>query len=73
MKYILVYNILEWPDMGGGIQIEFPESEKATHKRVEELFGQYKDQVNIEVAGILQVEFEYEPVVYATKFKVKHK
>ena len=34
-KYILVYEINDHPDAGGGIQVEYPNGEQEMHKRVE--------------------------------------
>lgn len=70
-KYILVYEINDYPDAGGGIQVEYPKDEQEMHKRVEELHINYKDIVNILDAGFLQVEYKYEAIKYATRFEPK--
>lgn len=68
-KYILVYEIKDYPDMGGGINVEYPENEQLMHKRVEELSSQLEEKFHLHDAGFLQKEFEYKPIKYAIKLE----
>jgi len=70
-KYILVYNINDFPECGGGIQVEtFRDDDdgKSMHKRVNDLAKKHKTKFNILEAGKMCIEFEYDPVEVVTEF-----
>ena len=68
-KNILVYDISDYPEMGGGVQFENFEEETDMHKRVDELANQYKERFSVICAGWLQTEYEYKPVVQIIKYE----
>lgn len=66
-KHIIIYDILQCYEDGGGIQIEYPDTEQDMHQRVADLHQQHQEKIKIVDAGFLQTEFTYEPVKYAIK------
>lgn len=62
MTYILVYNVDEYPEMGGGIQFESFETPEALDKRVEKIYNSH----DILAAGEL-TEYTYKEVETVTK------
>lgn len=66
-KYILVYEIKDYPEMGGGTFVEYPANEGEMHKRVEELSNKLEEKFCLCDAGFLQLEYEYKPIKYAIK------
>lgn len=61
-KYILVYNVNEYPDMGGGIHFEDFETEQELDKRVSEVMPEHE----IFAVGELKA-FEYKAIDWITK------
>lgn len=73
-KHILVYEINDYPNNGGGTQVEFFEAdaEQEMHKRVNDL-ASTDDRISIITAGFLQTEYEYKPVEIIKKYQPEHK
>jgi hypothetical protein len=73
-KYILVYEIDDYPDFGGGTQVEFFEAnaEQEMHKRVNEL-ASTDERISIITAGFLQTEYEYKPVEIIKEYRPERK
>ena len=68
-KYILVYEISDYPEMGGGMYAEeFGMDENNLHKRVNELANENKGKFSVTYAGFLQVEYKYNPVEIITEY-----
>jgi hypothetical protein len=69
-KYILVYEISDYPEMGGGIYAEnFGMEENKMHKRVNELANKNKNNFSVVYAGFLQTEYKYQPVEMITEYR----
>jgi hypothetical protein len=68
-RYILAYDIIDYPEEGGGIEIEtFAYNEKERmHERANELLSSER-KIEILIAGTLEDEFKYEPVEVAIKY-----
>ena len=73
-KYILVYEIDDYPDCGGGTQVEFFEAnaEQEMHKRVNEL-ASTDERISIITAGFLKTEYEYKPVEIIKEYRPERK
>lgn len=73
-KYILVYEIDDYPECGGGTEVEFFEAteEQEMHKRVNEL-ASTDERVSIITAGFLQTEYEYKPVEIVKEYRPEQK
>ncbi len=67
-KYILVYEVDAHIGDGGGTFIEeFGMEERDMHKRVDALVAMYRETLEIKAAGLLQVEYKYKTIEYATR------
>jgi hypothetical protein len=66
MKYVLIYHIDDYLEMGGGLQVEWFETLNELDKAVEKIFNCH----TIHGAGEFN-PFEYEAVEYATKIERK--
>ncbi len=73
-KYILVYEIEDYPDCGGGTEVEFFDaySEQKMHNRVNDLASK-DERVKIIAAGFLQTEYEYKPVEIIKEYRPERK
>ena len=67
-KYILVYEIDDYPEMGGGTEVEFFEEEQKLHERVNELASN-DERVSITTAGFLSVEYDYKPIEIVKQYR----
>jgi len=67
-RYILVYEIDDFADCGGGTHVESFESEEQMHKRVNEVASN-DERVTITKAGLLQKEYEYKPVEVVKEYR----
>lgn len=66
MKYVLIYYIDNYPEMGGGLKVEWFETSEELDKAVERIFNCHE----IHGAGEFN-PFEYKAVEYATKIERK--
>lgn len=73
-RYILVYEISDYPEMGGGRYAEFFESneEQKMHNRVNELANSV-DNFSIIIAGFMSQEYEYKPIEVIKEYRPEHK
>lgn len=73
-KYILVYEINDYTDCGGGTEVEFFEAneKQKMHKRVNEL-ASTDERVSIVTAGFLQVEYDYKPIEIVKEYRPERK
>lgn len=71
-KYIIVYEIDDYPEMGGGKDIEIFDTENEMHDRVNELAVR-NNKLRIIIAGFLQFGFEYKPIEIIKEYKPKRK
>ncbi len=67
-RYILVYEIDDYPDCGGGIQVEFFEKEQEMHRQVNEL-ASTDERISIITAGYLHAEYEYKPIEIIKEYR----
>jgi hypothetical protein len=73
-KYILVYEMKDYPDNGGGVFTkEFGMDERGMHLAVEKLLRGYRDKVRIIYAGFLQTEYTYDIIEYAIRVEPRIK
>lgn len=61
-QYLLIWNIKNWPEMGGGMDCESFEKLGAMDKKVDELLTQYGDELQILRAIEVRQDFEYKPI-----------
>jgi hypothetical protein len=73
LKYLLVYYVHTPSELGGGRQIEYPESVDDMHERVNILLLKKEELATIEFAGIIKTEFSYKPEQVVTKYKPEEK
>lgn len=67
--YILIWNINDYPDMGGGTEYEFFENIEQTEEKVNELT---KDsRITISFCGHLKDEIKFKPVEKITRWEVE--
>lgn len=59
-KYILIYYIEEYIEMGGGINVEYFNEQDLMHNQAQKLLDKHKEKFKIERAGYLQLEYKYE-------------
>ncbi len=73
-QYILVYEIDDYPDYGGGTKVEFFKAckEQEMHERVNELASE-DERVSIVAAGFLQTEYEYKPIQIVKEYRPERK
>ena len=70
-RYILVYVIKDYPEMGGGTYFKSFKEEEDLHKEVNNLASSYKEIFKIVCAGVLAKTYEYEPVIQTLFYKPK--
>jgi len=70
-KYILVWNVDDYAEMGGGIGYEMFNDTKQLHRRAKELLSQ--DDTDIFYSGEVKSEFIYEAVERVTEYIPKLK
>jgi hypothetical protein len=70
-KYVLAYNIAEWPDCGGGVEVEFPTSEEEMLRRIVELTESWKDKFELRLAAVIGHEYRLKPVEVVTKLELE--
>jgi hypothetical protein len=68
-NFVLIWNVNEYPEMGGGIQIAFFESINKAEEKVNEIT---KDEnVSIYFCGEIKKEIVFEPIEKVTIWKAK--
>lgn len=69
MSYILIYEIDDYSEMGGGLYNEFFDEIEDAEKRLNELIK--NDKIDLKDMRVLEIhqEIKYEPVKYVTKVK----
>ena len=72
-KYVLVYQVSDYPENGGGMYAEDfePSCERDMHNRVNELANEYKDAFKVVYAGYMTSMYEYEPITQVTEYREK--
>lgn len=70
-RYILVYDINDYADNGGGTYFKSFKEENDLHKEVNNLASSYKELFTITCAGVLVKTYEYEPVIQTLFYKPK--
>jgi len=71
-KYILVFQIHEHTDMGGGTFLEkFGQDESSMHTRVNELATKWGGSFSVALAGFMQYEFAYTAVKKVVEYEPK--
>lgn len=68
-KYILVYEVTELDDDGGGIYVERFKEEQDMHNRVNILNSEHPENIMVLAAGHFSAEYKYNPVTYVTKYE----
>ena len=72
MDYVLIYEVNDYPDAGGGIVVEEFETAEAMHARANELLLRNKDgdEYFTSFRGLsVKSRFKYEPIHVPTKYK----
>jgi hypothetical protein len=72
VDYMLIYEFNDYPDMGGGTQVDEFETVESMHDKANELLLRNKDgeEYYTSVRGIrIESRFKYEPIQVATKYK----
>lgn len=73
MKFVLIYEIDDYPECGGGIDFELFEEVEEMDAKVNELLQVCKDKLEIKFAGHINVIFNYEPKQLITIYERKTK
>jgi hypothetical protein len=69
-KHILIYSIAGYPEEGAGTYFEdnFKDESDLTN-RINKLSKEHKELLNIDCAGFLSAEYNYEAVEYVKEYK----
>lgn len=73
IKYILIYEKLDYPENGGGIYYEVFETPELMDKQVQNLANKPDFKFEILLAASLGTEFEYAPVEMVKTFERRSK
>lgn len=69
MKYVLVYEVQDYPELGGGTTIEEFEDDQDMHKRVNDLNKQNSERYTSFQGLCVTTEYEYKAAEIVTFYK----
>lgn len=71
MEYLLVWNIKDYPECGGGIDYQLFDTEQLMTDKVNEQNERYKGDFQVILAIRILDRYEYEPTNIITAYKIK--
>jgi len=71
--YLLIYDIHEYPECGGGTYFERFTCTELMLARINEISNQWKNKMEVKLAAMVNIEYKIVPVQHVTKWEISNK